>query len=172
MVEVPAMEVAHEQLKLLPAKGEWHYQNAPYNGWSVRATSPAKPTVERAGFVNGKRHGLLERWYPDGTLAYSANYVHGKLHGLTKSWWSNGNQRSQSTFVNGVAHGTHNEWYTSGKPFKEMHVVHGQEKGMQRAWRENGKLYCNYEARDGRTFGLKRGKLCFQLNDETVQHNR
>ncbi len=39
---------------------------------------------------------------------------------------------------------------------------------MQRSWRENGQLYNNYEARDGRTFGLKRANLCFSLDDEEV----
>ncbi len=34
---------------------------------------------------------------------------------------------------------------------------------------ENGKLYANYEAIDGRVYGLKRANLCFDLNDETIQ---
>jgi antitoxin component YwqK of YwqJK toxin-antitoxin module len=52
-----------------------------------------------------------------------------------------------------------------------MAIVNGQEEGMQKAWRENGKIYNNYEAKNGRIFGLKRASLCFQLEDEIVQNN-
>ena len=36
---------------------------------------------------------------------------------------------------------------------------------------QNGKIYNNYEAKNGRIFGLKRASLCFQLEDEIVQNN-
>lgn len=40
--------------------------------------------------------------------------------------------------------------------------------GLQRAWRENGELYANYEARDGRIYGLKRANPCFDLEEERI----
>lgn len=45
----------------------------------------------------------------------------------------------------------------------------GKEEGLQQAFRENGVLFANYEAKDGRVFGLKKAKLCFGLEDESIQ---
>ena len=61
------------------------------------------------------------------------------------------------------------EWYQSGSTFKKINLVDGREEGLQQSWRENGKLYSNYEAKNGRIFGLKRANLCYQLKDETLQ---
>lgn len=47
--------------------------------------------------------------------------------------------------------------------------MNGREEGMQKAWRENGKIYNNYEAKNGRIFGLKRANLCYELENEEVQ---
>ena len=53
-----------------------------------------------------------------------------------------------------------------------MTIVNGREEGMQQAWRRNGKIYNNYEAKNGRIFGLKRANLCFQLEEEIVQDEK
>ncbi len=61
------------------------------------------------------------------------------------------------------------QWYKGGAKFKELNLVNGREEGLQKAWRENGKIYNNYEAKNGRIFGLKRSNLCYKLEDEEVQ---
>jgi hypothetical protein len=40
---------------------------------------------------------------------------------------------------------------------------------MQNAWRENGKPYINYEARDGRRYGLQKSNLCYTLKDQKLK---
>ena len=47
----------------------------------------------------------------------------------------------------------------------------GKEKGIQRAYRKNGALYANYEAKNGRIFGLKKASLCFGLEDQQIKKN-
>jgi hypothetical protein len=42
---------------------------------------------------------------------------------------------------------------------------------MQQAWLETGALYVNYEAKNGRIFGLLRSNLCYQLENEVVVEN-
>ncbi|EPR68296.1 hypothetical protein [Cyclobacterium qasimii] len=46
----------------------------------------------------------------------------------------------------------------------------GREEGLQQAFRKNGELFANYEAKDGRIFGLKRAVLCVGLEDEVVKY--
>lgn len=48
----------------------------------------------------------------------------------------------------------------------------GREEGLQQAFRRNGYLYANYEARNGRIFGLKKAALCYGLEDENIQYEK
>ena len=45
----------------------------------------------------------------------------------------------------------------------------GREEGLQQGFRKNGVVYANYEARDGRFYGLKKAKLCYGLEDENIK---
>jgi antitoxin component YwqK of YwqJK toxin-antitoxin module len=71
----------------------------------------------------------------------------------------------------GVPHGIQKQWYQSGAKFKHLSLNHGIEEGLQQSWRENGKIYNNYEAKNGRIFGLKRANLCYELEEEIIQTN-
>ena len=48
----------------------------------------------------------------------------------------------------------------------------GKEKGLQKAWLQNGTLYVNYEAKNGRVFGMKRANLCYQLKNEKIEERK
>ena len=124
--------------------------------------------IERSAYLDGRRDGLTERWYPDGTLAFRATYAADRRDGTVETWWPDGTRRTEARYVDGVADGIQREWYRSGAPFKELRLENGKEAGLQRAWRENGALYTNYEARDGRIYGLKRATLCYELDDEQL----
>ncbi len=163
------MVINKVELELKPNLGLMYYQNQPFNGTSVRYYSE-NFKVESIQFVNGKRHGIYQKWFPDGSLSFEAYYANGLQHGKAKSWWKNGNLRSEANYTNGIVNGIQKQWYKSGAKFKEMTIVNGKEEGMQKAWRENGKIYNNYEAKNGRIFGLKRANLCYQLEDENVQY--
>ena len=47
----------------------------------------------------------------------------------------------------------------------------GKEEGIQQAFRKNGDLYANYEAKNGRIFGLKKASLCFGLENQKIKNN-
>ena len=53
--------------------------------------------------------------------------------------------------------------------FQKINLNMGREEGVQQAFRKNGALFANYEAKDGRIFGLKRATLCFSLEEEDIQ---
>jgi len=160
--------IAKNLLKLRPNEGLVYYNNEPFTGTGFEHYSNghlASTTIYR----NGKKHGVLRKWFENGKLSFESHYQKGRKDGKTLSWWSNGQLRSESTFNHGVANGIHYEWYKSGAKFKQLNLVNGKEEGLQKAWRENGKIYNNYEAKNGRIFGLKRANLCFELDDEKVQ---
>ena len=159
------------RLELRAGQGVVVLDGLPYSGESFRHDQGGR-LVERIVYRQGKKHGVQEMWFENGTRSFSSTYVAGKRHGETRSWWRNGNARTHSEFVDGRADGTQLQWYASGAKFKEMRLRGGREVGLQQSWRENGKLYNNYEVHDGRIYGLKRSKLCFRLDDEEIQISR
>ena len=162
------IEVNADQIELHANEGLFYFEETPFTGIALKYYDNGI-VAESAQFQNGKRHGLLKKWYASGVMSYMANYKEGKYHEKTYSWWGNGKLRSESTFKAGIAHGIQKLWYSSGEPFKQLNLVEGKEDGMQKAWRKNGQLYVNYEARNGRTYGLKRSNLCYDLNEENIQ---
>ena len=55
-----------------------------------------------------------------------------------------------------------------GQLAKQRQLVDGHETGLQQAWLQNGTLYVNYEAKNGRVFGMQRANSCYKLEDEKI----
>ena len=163
------IEISEDSLKLDPQKGLVFYKGEPFTGTSVGLYPNGKNKVS-IDFLKGKKQGFYRKWFEGGLLSFESEYVNGKKNGANKTWWRNGNLRSESYSVNGVSHGEQKQWYKSGAKFKVINIVKGKEEGLQQSWRENGKIYNNYEAKDGRIFGLKRASLCYELDDEIIQY--
>ncbi len=164
----PTSIVTADSLLLNPNKGLIYYQGKPFTGTSVSYFKNGQQ-AKRIDYVNGKKQGFYKKWFVDGLLSFESQYVNGKQHGLTSTWWSNGNLRSESNYVAGIPDGVQKQWYKSGAKFKVIHLSRGKEEGLQQSWRENGKLYNNYEAKNGRIFGLKRANLCYELDNEQIK---
>lgn len=149
----------------------WTLNNELYSGYVVSYYQ--KNTLkEKFGILNGKKQNQAIQWYSDGNFREQKNYHLGKLHGDKKSWLSDSTHIliSHLKYVDGKPHGEQKKYYPTGELFKKLNLNMGQEEGLQQAFRKNGALFANYEAREGRIFGLKKSKLCFQLDDEEVQY--
>lgn len=59
----------------------------------------------KANFVDGKREGLHQRWYPNGQFLLEERYINGKRHGLWRQWYDNGNLRLEKNYKDGKLHG-------------------------------------------------------------------
>ena len=165
---IPTTELNKDLLKLNKLEGKWYYDGKPYNGYAIVRHSNGK-LAERTGFYEGKRQGPSYTWFDNGSLASQKNYVENRLEGTAETWWSNGQQSAASNYKNRQRHGEQLKWYPDGQMARRQHFVHGKEEGLQQAWLRTGKLYANYEAKNGRFFGLKRSNLCYQLKNEVVQ---
>ncbi len=160
--------ISQDSLKLHPNEGLVYHKDNVFTGTSVFFDENETKRIS-IDYLQGKKHGIYKKWFENGRLSFEAQFSQGKQHGLTQTWWRNGQLRSKSQYQEGMAHGVQLQWYKSGAKFKRQNLVKGQEQGLQQSWRENGKLYNNYEAKNGRIFGLKRANLCYELENEYIQ---
>ena len=164
---IDSVMVSKNQLVLNQNQGIWYYHKKPFNGYSVKFY-PNGIMQEKLGFFKGKRQGIAKRWSENGVLRTECFYNQNKLMGVYKSFWENGALSQEAYYENGVQQGIEKQWYPDGQLAKLRHIVDGNEQGMQQAWLKNGTLYVNYEAKNGRVFGLLRSNLCYQLKNEIV----
>lgn len=171
ILDIPDTTVDKSELVYDRNNSLWKLNDQIFSGYAVSYYQD-KELKERFGILDGKKQNQEIHWFPDGHYKRVSNYHKGKLHGAKKSWDHDEPHRlmSQLSYVTGKLHGSQTKWYPSGKVFKKMNYTMGTEEGIQQAFRENGDLYANYEAKDGRIFGLKKTALCFGIEDEQIQY--
>ena len=118
----------------------------------------------------GKREGASLTFFANGELQISEEYKNNRLNGEVKRWsQKNGYvQVALLQYQAGRLHGEQKKWYDTGELHKVLNMNRGKEEGMQKAYRKNGAFYANYQALNGRSFGMKRSNLCVELNDEKI----
>lgn len=89
------------------------YDGEPFTGELVE-TDPAGSVIALTPVVDGRRHGLEQAWYRDGTL------------------------RSETTVVGGVAMGTSKEWHPNGRLAEERDFDDRGDLVAVRRWSEDG----------------------------------
>ena len=168
-INLPANTVDLSELQYDNSVSLWTLDGKRFSGYA-ESMYPDGTIKQLFGVFQGKKQNEANDWYPDGHLKFSANYHNGKLHGEKKAWTSGDSHIliSHLNYYLGKAHGVQKKWYATGEIFKIMHLNMGKEEGIQQAYRKNGVLYANYEAKEGRIFGMKKAALCFELEDEKV----
>ncbi len=126
--------------------------------------------LRKFGVLNGKKEGEQITYFPTGEVKFIESFRDNRLSGKVRRWtMENGYQLvADLHYRNGKLHGEQKNWYNTGELHKHLQMDMGREEGLQKAFRKNGALYANYEARNGRVFGLKRANLCYELRDEEV----
>lgn len=164
---VPLNTINKNLLVLKPNTGQWYYNDEPFNGYGILFFEN-KNVAEKIGYIDGKREGKFFSFFRNGNLKKEGNYINNKLHGKKINYYENGKIYSESNYENGVLHGIQSTWFINGQLSKRRTLNYGQEEGLQQAWLEDGRLYVNYEAKDGRIYGMRRANSCYQLKDEVV----
>jgi len=169
-LQIPDTIVNTSELKFDRMNSSWLLDGKPFSGYAIEYFDEVDRLKAKTGILNGKKQNQDSIWYENGNLKQSANYHHGKLHGEKKYWLSNKNHSilSHLSYKFGKPHGEQITWYPTGEPHKKLYLQEGKEEGIQQAFRKNGDLYANYEARNGRIFGLKKASLCFGLEDQKI----
>ncbi len=169
LLAVPETLVAKSALQYNHDISLWTLNDLPYSGFAV-TYYPDGSLKEKFGLLDGKKQNEAIQWYPDRHFKNVTNYHKGKMHGEKKTWSADSMHVliAHFNFHAGKAHGEQTKWYPTGELFQKLNLNKGQEEGIQQAFRKNGALYANYEAREGRIFGLKKAALCFGLEDEEI----
>ncbi len=160
-------DVLKSKLKLNGNEGNWYLNDSLFNGYAVKYHENGT-FMQKVGFYNGKKQGVAKVWFSNGVLKIESHYNKNKLVGSYKAWWDNGSIASKATYEDGKLQGIEKKWYKSGELAKLRNLDNGMEKGLQQAWLKNGKIYVNYEAKNGRIFGMRRANSCYKLEDEVV----
>ncbi|MGY6650466.1 toxin-antitoxin system YwqK family antitoxin [Wenyingzhuangia sp. IMCC45574] len=167
--EQDLVEVAFSELKRNPKNGFMLYKGILFTGVAKSYLANGKRVKALVSYQQGIKHGPAVRWYDNGKVNYKTQYIHGRKQGLTKIWYKSGQLQSEATYFKGVIHGKQHIWYGTGEKQKERNLRYGQEYGIQKAWRKTGILYANYEAVNGRIFGLLGANMCYKVENEKVQ---
>jgi len=162
-------EVDKSTLNLVPSKGQWFFNDVPFNGYAIKKHQNGV-TVERFGYYNGKKEGIAKKFFDSGALHKEMLYIQNKLHGTSYTYYPDGSLYEESNYTYGKRNGVQKTWYANGQLAKQRNLVDGKEEGMQQAWLENGKIYVNYEVKNGRIFGMNRANLCYQLKEEKIEY--
>lgn len=170
-VTINAFTVPKDSLVLNGNEGNWYYKKKLFSGYAVKYY-PNDSLQEKTGFLNGKKQNEYRQWFSNGVLKLVSNYNKNVLEGSYKSWWSNGNLASEVNYVKGKKQGVELKWFKDGTLSRKRNLVDGLEDGLQKAWLQNGKLYVNYEAKNGRVFGMKRANSCYQLKNEKIEESK
>jgi antitoxin component YwqK of YwqJK toxin-antitoxin module len=136
-----------------------YYQQEPFTGIIFSVTHNSD-TLTKEIFLNGKENGVSKVWDSQGNKLEERMYADGKRVGIHKGWHPNGKLKFQYAYKNDFMDGLAAEWFADGKKYREMNYIKGHEEGMQRMWAEDGTIRANYEARNGRNYGLTGIKSC------------
>ena len=172
-VEIPNVSMDKSEIVYDNKVSKWYFNNHLFSGYAV-SYYPDSTLKEKIGVFKGKRENLSQKWFPNGKLKEVANFREGKLHGEKKLWVSDSIYTlvTQLNYQFGKVDGEQRMWYSTGELYKVLNLNMGIEEGMQQAYRKNGELYANYEAKEGRIFGLKKSALCYGLEDENIKFER
>ena len=170
-LQVPQKTVTLDEVVFDAKISRWLLNSTPYSGYCI-SKYPNGQLAEKFGVIAGRKEGPSETWFVDGHLKSSASYTRGKLDGVKSNWSPDATHilLSKLNYQNGKGHGIQRKWYATGEPFMVLTLNMGKEEGLQKAFRKNGDLYANYEAKEGRIFGMKKAKLCFGIESEIVNY--
>lgn len=170
-IDIPIETVDQSLLNYNNKISLWTLNNQPYSGFAVLFYNDGTLN-EKITLYKGKKENQSKQWYRDGNLKQIANYHKGKLHGEKKTWSSDSTHSllSHLNYRSGKPHGEQKIWYSTGELHKRLNLNMGREEGLQQAFRQNGASYANYEAKNGRIFGLKKAKLCYGLKEEEIEN--
>jgi antitoxin component YwqK of YwqJK toxin-antitoxin module len=161
------IEVLKKELVLNGNEGNWYYNGELFNGYGVKFHEN-ETLIQKVGFYNGKKEDIAKIWFSNGVLKVESLYNQNQLTGSYKAWWDNGVLASEAIYEKGKLQGVEKKWFKNGELAKLRNLDGGMEKGLQQAWLKNGKMYVNYEAKNGRIFGMRRANSCYKLEDEVV----
>ena len=145
--------------------GLFYYKDKKYSG-ILKKLHPRVNMTAYTSVYEGKRHGGYSSFYDSGAPFETKQYKNNRVTGRHLVYWRNGLLKAKYFYYDGKMEGTQKKWYADGSPYYVFNYKNGKREGKQQAWRTSGKLQINNEIINGRTYGLNRASLCFNLDNE------
>ena len=153
--EDPALEHVH---------GLWLRNGRPLSGVLV-GHDDGGAVIMTATVANGLLEGVERRWFSTGEPESVRRFAGGRKVGLHQGWWPDGTPRFRATYHADAFDGRYEAWYRTGRLAERREYIAGREAGHQQMWMADGTLYVNYEVRAGRRFGMVNAKPCIPAGD-------
>ncbi len=166
---VPLIFINAADTNLVISNDTIHYQNKLFSGY-IYSLYMAGDTAELKSFFNGVEEGFQKKWYENRQLSEQRFYINGKKQGRHEGWWPDGKEKFYFTANKGEYDGEFKEWYSSGILGKHFNYLDGHEEGSQRLWWDNGAVRANYVIRNGRKYGLIGLKTCINPYDSIYKN--
>lgn len=85
------------------------------------------------------KHGLWQRYWPNGELAMRGDFRDGRLHGAWNRWYPNGERRERGQFLSGARDGRWSFYNPEGKKIRDTNYRQGQHHGSERHYHPSGR---------------------------------
>lgn len=89
---------------------------------------------------NGRYHGIIKYWFPNGNLMFKVKYKNGKFNGIQKYYWENKNLLEERTYNNNNININIRNYYASGKIKSEINFKFGKAITIIYYDEDNGKI--------------------------------
>ena len=99
-----------------------------------------KHHLEVMHYKMGKRHGLNQIFFEDGTLRIEVNYIDDQKEGLEKYYFSTGKLASEVNYVHGKKEGLQKEYNEDGTLNNDVMYRHGYKEGDKHWYDKKGKV--------------------------------
>ena len=101
-------------------------------------------------YVDGKLHGLSQRYYPEGKLSEEVHWSAGLKEGPWKQFFGDGSIRLQANFQNDLLEGEYRVYYRTDLLMMEGLFLKDRSEGIWNYYDEEGELLYSLEYRNGR----------------------
>lgn len=97
------------------------------NGGVAHGAKPPKGSLFWCADGSGRKHGLYQEWFPNGTLKVDAMYRAGKADGTFVAYHDSGKRKEQGQHEGGLRVGRWQEWHPDGSLRRDAEYLPGGE---------------------------------------------
>ncbi len=151
--------ICYDTAKIETSNGVVIRNGTPFSGILFKLNN-GFDTVFSLCYQNGLKESRSVLYHSTGSLSEERYYSTGKKIGTAIGYWPSGTLKFTYHYKNDLYDGVQEEWFQNGKCYSRKNFNNGYENGMQQCWDSTGLLLANYEARNGRNYGIIGKKHC------------
>ena len=136
------------------------YRGQPFTGTLIERF-PNGVVFQESNYLNGQRSGPTFEYGFTGAIRAWWHFREGKKDGRQVGWYIEGPRRFEYRYRAGVYHGVQTDWHMSGQIFNQQVYFDGVESA-RKVFFATSEVFSNYAKKDGRTYGINGGELCFE----------